>query len=66
MVKNFKIQFSLAIPGGYFPDKSRAANTKISIIRLNYAKFGRKLHFPLVFEVFASLNCQNCKYQDRE
>ena len=60
---HFKIQVSLAICGGYVPEKLWSVNTKTAILGLNLWKFPCYLR---VFTVFWPVNSQYCEYQIRK
>ena len=62
----FNLQISLAIRGGYVPDKSQTVNTKTNILRLIRLIQTENISFPLLFAVFESVNSQNRDYQGRE
>ena len=62
----FNLQISLAIRGGYVPDKSQTVNTKTNILRLIRLIQTENISFLLLFAVFESVNSQNRDYQGRE
>ena len=62
----FNLQISLAIRGGYVPDKSQTVNTKTNILRLIRLIQTENISFHLLFAVFESVNSQNRDYQGRE
>ena len=53
-----RIQVSLAIRGGYVPDKFQTENTQTNILGLNQPN---KSSFPSLFTVFKAVNSQNRK-----
>jgi hypothetical protein len=62
-----KLQVSLAICGGYAPEKSQTVNTKTAILSQNLALcVAKNSSFPSFFAVFVSVNNENRKYQNRE
>ncbi len=64
--KNIWIQGSLAIYGGFVPEKSQTINTETAILDSNETILAKNSSFPSLLVVFASANYQDPEYLNRE